>query len=169
MVNDNRIMFFSDFLLLFLFCQVLFILTNFFCISAFSNLCSSYLRSSSVVRSSLRMASSDREGLWDMDLSSYLSHKEKDWETRSHIVSQGEGLWEKNVFARSTWSAWEGSQGDRLVPKSKREGEKKEQRVEWGSALPSWPFKRFFPTVQSSVISRTFHYKFSSFSGAFHS
>ena len=95
MVNDNRIMFFSDFLLLFLFCQVLFILTNFFCISAFSNLCSSYLRSSSVVRSSLRMASSDREGLWDMDLSSYLSHKEKDWETRSHIVSQGEGLWEK--------------------------------------------------------------------------
>ena len=95
MVNDTKILFFRLSFVFFLFCQVLYSVQLFFCISALSNLCSSYLRSSSVVRSSLRMASSDREGLWDMDLSSYLSHKEKDWETRSHIVSQGEVLWEK--------------------------------------------------------------------------
>ena len=168
MVNDNRIMFFSDFLLLFLFCQVLFILTNFFCISAFSNLCSSYLRSSSVVRSSLRMASSDREGLWDMDLSSYLSHKEKDWETRSHIVSQGEALWEK-MSLQGAHGLHEKDLRVIVWSQSLKGRERKKNRVEWGSALSSWPFKRFFPTVQCSEISRTFHYKFSSFSGAFHS
>ena len=56
------------------------------------------------------------------------------------FVSQGERLRDKvshsltrrRIVGKSVfpWSAWEGSQGDRLVPKSKREGEKKEQRVE---------------------------------------
>ena len=115
------------------------------------------------------MASSDRERLWDMDISSYLSHKEKDWETRSHIVSQGEGLWEK-VSLQGAHGLHEKDLRVIVWSQSLKGREKKEeQRVEWGSALSSWPFKRFFPTVQCSEISRTFHYKCSSFSGAFHS